>query len=103
MLKVVLTSRADASLADIVDYYPMEHSASRAQKVIQSLDEAFEKIAKRPFSFPVNFDLILPQENIRQIIVHNTFKVIYRVEAGEIQIIEIFHGRRNERLLKNIK
>ena len=102
MLKIVLTDRADNSLEEIIDYYLTEHSASRAEKVVRSIDEAFDKIIRRPFSFPICFDIDIPQENIRQIIVHNTYKIVYRIQTNQIQVLEIFHGNRNESLLKDI-
>ena len=102
MLKIVLTDRADRSLDEIIDYYVIEHSAQRAEKVIKSMDDVFLKICKSPFAFPVCFHIDTPQENIRQVIVHNTFKVIYRVKTDCIEVLEIFHGNRNDALLKDI-
>ena len=73
-----------------------------ALKVIQSIEEAFDKICDSPNSYPVCFDIDVPANNIRQIIVHNTFKVIYRVAKDKLEIIEIFHGRRNPELIRNV-
>ena len=102
MLKLVLTIRAEQSLEEISDYYLIQHSLARAIKVIQSIEEAFHKISDSPNSYPVCFDIEKPVVNIRQIIVHNTFKIIYRVEKDKIEIIEIFHGRRNPGLIRDI-
>jgi plasmid stabilization system protein ParE len=103
MHRVVLTNRAETSLQEITDYYLLEFTPERAMKVIDSIVIAFAKIARKPQLFPVNFDIAHPQQNIRQAIVHNTFKIIFRFNDKEIEIIEIFHGSRNPRLLKDIK
>ena len=99
MLKLVLTQRAENSLEEITDYYLEEHSVERAIKVISSIEEAFYKITASPNSYPVCFDIKKPSENIRQVIVHHTFKVIYRIQKDKIEVIEIFHGKRNPDLL----
>jgi plasmid stabilization system protein ParE len=100
MLKVILTKKAEASLEEIVSYYLSEHSAERATKVIDSFDDSFEKISKSPQIFPVCFDIKKPILSVRQMIVHNTFKIIFRIQKDKIQILEIFHGKRNPKLLK---
>ena len=86
MLKVVLTARAQSSVEEITDYYLTEHSAKRAEKVVQSIEEAFDKISVSPKSFPLCFDIEKPAENIRQIIVHHTFKIVYRISTDKIEI-----------------
>ena len=102
MLKVVLTLRAQTSLEEITDYYLLQHTAARTVKVIESLEEAFELIARKPKNYPVCFDIKKPVENIRQIIVHNTFKIVYRIQKDKIEVLEIFHGKRNPALIKEI-
>lgn len=102
MLKVVLTQRAQTSLEEITDYYLSEHTAARTIKVIESIEEAFELIADKPKNYPVCFDIKEPAENIRQIIVHNTFKIVYRIQKDKIEVVEIFHGKRNPVRLKDI-
>jgi len=83
MLKVHLTGRAQSSLEDITEYYLFKYSAERALKVVQSIEEAFDKISKSPKQFPVCFDIEMPAENIRQAIVHSTFKIVYRIAKGK--------------------
>ena len=100
MLKLVLTASAETSLEEITDYYITHHSAERAIKVIDSIEEAFDRIVSSPNSYPVCFDVPKPTENMRQLIVHHTFKVIYRIADDRIEIIEVFHGKRNPELLK---
>ena len=102
MLKLVLTQRAQSSLEEITDYYLTEYSAERATKVIDSIEEAFDKAIASPKNYPVCFDIKPSSENIRQIIVHNTFKIIYRIKKEKIEVIEIFHGKRNPELLTDI-
>jgi plasmid stabilization system protein ParE len=102
MLNVVLTQRAQTSLEEITDYYLSEHTASRTIKVIESIEEAFELIARKPKNYPVCFDIKEPVENIRQIIVHNTFKIVYRIQKDKIEVLEIFHSKRNPVRLKDI-
>jgi plasmid stabilization system protein ParE len=101
-MRLVLTRRAESSLEEITDYYLTKHSAERATKVIQSIEKAFDKVASSPKGYPVCFDIKVPSENIRQIIVHNTFKIIYRIATGKIEVIEIFHGKRNPELLADM-
>ena len=102
MLKVLLTTKAENSLSDIIDFYLINYSAARATKVVQSIDQAFEKIGSNPFSYPVCFDIKQPVEGTRQIIVHHTFKIVYRVKNDAIEVLEIFHGKRDPDLLKDI-
>jgi plasmid stabilization system protein ParE len=102
MLKLVLTERAESSLEEITDYYLTEHSVERATKVIHSIEQALDKIVAFPKSYPVCFDVKNPSENIRQIIVHHTFKIVYRIQKDAIEVIEIFHGNRNPELLEDI-
>lgn len=101
-MKLVLTERAENSLEEITDYYLTEHSVERATKVIQSIDDALNKIVASPKSYPVCFDVKNPSENIRQIIVHHTFKIVYRIQKNKIEVLEIFHGKRNPELLGDI-
>ena len=53
------------------------------KKILDSIDDAFVKIAKSPFHFPVCFDIRTPQTNTRQFLLHNTFKIIYRIQMLE--------------------
>jgi len=103
MLRVVLTQRAETSLEEIVDYYSSTFSASRTIKVVESIDAAFLQIAKKPYSYPVCFDIDEPQKDIRQVIVHNTFKIIYRVQIDTIEVLEVFHTKRNPATLKDVE
>ena len=100
--KIFLTSRAEHSLEEISMYYLSEHSQQRALKVIASIEAAFDNIVKAPMRNPVCFDIDKPVVHIRQAIVHNTFKIVYRIINDRIEIIEIFHGNRNTELLKDI-
>ena len=102
-LKVVLTARAQTTMEEITDFYLSEYSADRTLKIIQSIDEAFNTIANRPYTFPICFDLAKPVNHIRQIIVHNTFKIVYRISKDKIEVLEIFHGNRNPALLLDIE
>ena len=102
MLKVLLAKRAEYSLSEITDYYLTRYSAERASKVIESIDEAFHKIGTHPLNYPVCFDIKEPVAHIRQIIVHHTFKIIYRINGDSIEILEIFHGKRDPGLLIEI-
>lgn len=102
MLKIVVTERAQFSLEEIVDYYLENYTDERAIKVLNSIEETFELIATSPNIFPVCFDTEHPSENIKQAIVHNTFKVVFRVSTKQVEIIEVFHGKRNPERLRDI-
>jgi len=67
----------------ITEYYLAKHSDKRALKVVQSIEEAFNEIASSPKHYPVCFDVEIPSENVRQIIVQNTFKIVYRIAKGK--------------------
>ncbi len=103
MLQIVVTERAELSLNEIIDFYLIEYTVERTQKVVNSIDEAFFMISKSPLHYPVCFDVKVPQENLRQFILHNTFKIIYRIQSESVEIIEIFHGKRNPDEIKDIK
>jgi len=47
-------------------------------------------------------NLAKPVAHNRQIIVHDTFKIIYRITRDRIEVIEIFHGCRNPGLIRDI-
>ena len=100
--KLIVMPRAKSSLEEIGSYYLSEHSLQRALKVIASIEEAFDSIVKAPKRNPVCFDVETPSESIRQTIVHNTFKIIYRINGDYIEITEVFHGSRDTNLLKDI-
>lgn len=102
MLKLVLTTRAEQSLEDIIDYYLLRHSAKRAEKVLQTIESAFDEIKYSPQKFHVCLDVKSPTNSIRQMIVHQTFKIVYRIMSTQIEIIEIFHGSRNPDLILDI-
>lgn len=102
MLKIVITERAEQTLSEIIDFYLTEYSIDRTEKIINSIDGAFSKIASHPFLNPICFDISTPKENIRQYILYNTFKIIYRIQIDKIEIIEIFHGNRNPEIIKDI-
>jgi len=102
MLNIFVTERAEESLLEIVDSYSSEYTIEITKKILDSIDDAFAKIAKSPFHHPVCFDIRTPQANIRQFLLHNTFKIIYRVQPDTIEIIEIFHGKRNPEIIKDV-
>ncbi len=101
--KLIVMPRAKSSLEEIGSHYLSEYSLQRALKVIDSIKKAFIDISKSPKRNPVCFDIENPSELIRQIIVHNTFKIIYRIKEDNAEIIEAFHGSRDTNLLKDIK
>ncbi|HPN19745.1 MAG TPA: type II toxin-antitoxin system RelE/ParE family toxin [Chitinophagales bacterium] len=102
MLNIFVTERAEESLSEIIDFYLSKYTIERTKKILDSIDDAFVKIAKSPFHFPVCFDIRTPQTNTRQFLLHNTFKIIYRIQPNTIEIIEIFHGKRNPEIIKDV-
>jgi plasmid stabilization system protein ParE len=102
MFKAVLTRRAETSLEDITDYYLSQYSTTRTIKVLDSIDDMLERICKAPNHFPKCFDIPETGNNIRQAIVHDTFKIVFRIAGDTIEVIEIFHGSRDPELLKDI-
>jgi plasmid stabilization system protein ParE len=103
MHKVLLTKRAEQSLEEIIDYYLENETTGRANKVLASIEDALTSISKHPNTYPVCFDVKQPSQNIRQIIVHHTFKIVFRVSPKVIEVLEIFHGNRNSILLKDVE
>ena len=55
-----------------------------------------------PYAYPVCFDVKKPVKEIRQYIVHGTFKIVYRIKKDKIEVLEIFHGNRNPAELTDI-
>lgn len=102
MLNILITERAEETLSEIIDFYLTEFTIERTKKVLDSIDDAFTKIAKAPLLNPICFDIKIPQNNIRQFILQDTFKIIYRIQSDTIEIIEIFHGNRNPEIIKDI-
>ena len=60
-MNVVLADRVKITLNEINDHYVIEHSADRAEKVLQSLYYAFDEIGKRPRAFPICLDIKEPR------------------------------------------
>jgi len=102
MLKIFITDRAEQALLEITDFYIVENVTGKTAEVLNSIDVAFRKIANSPTSYSICFDIRTPQENIRQYILQDTFKIVYRIQEDVIEIIEVFHASRIPDLLEDI-
>jgi plasmid stabilization system protein ParE len=85
MLNIFVTERAEESLSEIIDFYLSKYTIERTKKILDSIDDAFIKIAKSPFHFPVCFDIRTPQENIQD----NLFYTILLKLSIEFNLIQL--------------
>ena len=93
--RVVWSATANADLDDI-DAYISASSPSGAQRVLEKLREAAERLGDFPFAARMVPEL--EDSNRRATFVYE-YRLIYRIEEDCIRILRVVHGRR---LLKNV-
>jgi plasmid stabilization system protein ParE len=83
------TPEADAELAEARQWYARQRE-DLDLVFMQSVDEALSRIRANPNQYPVVY------QSLRRVVVRRfPFAVFYEVTADEIQIIAVFHSRRD--------
>jgi plasmid stabilization system protein ParE len=86
---VRFTPDADAELADARQWYARQREDLDLQ-FMQSIDDALSRIVANPTLYPTVY------KTLRRAVVRRfPFAIFYEVAADEIQIIAVFHSRRD--------
>lgn len=89
------TPEADAELTEARQWYS-HHRKDLDLEFMQSIEVALSLIRSNPRLFPV------VHGSLRRAVVRRfPFAILYEVEAEEIQIIAVFHSRRNPDVWKS--
>ena len=85
MLPVVWNSKATANLAKILDFI-----ATRSPLAADMMQERFSRAVERLPDHPLAYrEGLVP--GTRELVVHASYVLVYRVEIGEIRIVAILH------------
>ena len=89
------TPEADAELTEARQWYS-HHRKDLDLEFMQCIELALSRIQSNPRSFPVVY------ESLRRAVVRRfPFAIFYEVTAQEIQVIAVFHSRRNPDVWKS--
>lgn len=89
-MKVVWTRRALTRLGEIEDYIAADSPVRAASFVSELMDRA-EALAGLPES-----GRVVPEdeERLRRELIHEGYRIIYRVDGGSICVLSVFEGTR---------
>ena len=83
------TPEADAELTEARQWYAHQRQDLDLE-FMECIDEALSRVVRRPNLYPIVY------RNLRRVVVRRfPFAVFYEVTADEIQVIAVFHSRRN--------
>ena len=89
------TPEADAELTEARQWYS-HHRKDLDLEFMQCIEEVLSRIQSNPRLFPVVYG------GLRRAVVRRfPFAILYEVKAEEIQIIAVFHSRRNPDVWKS--
>ena len=100
MRSIELSSQAEIRLNEITDYYLANESVERTFKVVNSFNEAFQKIAISPFQHRKFYSSEFVNLDIRYYLHYKAFHIYYIVSNDYIKIVEIFHLSQNKQKIK---
>src|SRR5215510_8917516 len=83
------TPEADAELTEARRWY--SHNRQDLDlEFMQCIDDVLARVVGNPFFFPVVY------RNLRRAVVRRfPFAVFYEITANEVQVVSVFHSRRN--------
>src|SRR5438552_16744624 len=83
------TPNADAELAEAREWYAHQRQDLDLE-FMQSIDDALSRIVANPNLYPVVY------KSLRRAVIRRfPFAIFYEVAADEIQVIAVFHSRRD--------
>ena len=85
---------------EITDYYLANESVERTFKVIDSFNEAFQKITISPFQYRKFYSSEFVNLDIRYYLHYKAFHIYYIVSKDYIKIVEIFHLSQDNKKIK---
>ena len=88
------TPEADAELTEARQWYSHQRKDLDLE-FMQCVDDALSRVVKNPNFFPIVY------QNLRRAVVRRfPFAVFYEVASDEVQVIAVFHSRRNPEIWK---
>ena len=84
------------------EYYKKEYSIDYAEKFREGFFEIIESISPNYLSFPECRFLTSKTKKYRNI-VWNNYLIVFKIKASVIEILSIFHTKRNPRRLKKLR
>jgi plasmid stabilization system protein ParE len=89
------TPDADAELAEARQWYAHQR-ADLDTEFMERIDEALSRIVRNPQLYPIVY------RTLRRAVVRRfPFAVFYEVTADEIQVVAVFHSRRDPEVWKS--
>jgi plasmid stabilization system protein ParE len=95
MRPVELSQHAQERLTEITDYYLLHESVERTLKVLNSFDEAFNKIRDNPFLYKRYISREFISLDIRIYLHYKTYHIYFVIYPDAIKVAEIFHLKRH--------
>ena len=89
------TPEADAELAEAREWYSHQRQDLDLE-FMQCIDNALSRIVDNPHLFPIVY------RNLRRAVVRRfPFAVFYEITANEVQVVSVFHSRRDPEVWKS--
>lgn len=83
------TPEADAELAEALRWYAHQREDLDVE-FMECIDDALSQVVRNPHLYPIVY------RNLRRVVVRRfPFAVLYEVTADEIQVMAVFHSRRD--------
>ena len=83
------TPQADADLTEAREWYAHQHEDLDLE-FMESIDEALSRILTNPDQYPIVY------RSLRRYVVRRfPFAIFYEVASGEVEVIAVFHSRRD--------
>jgi len=96
-LAISFSPVAIRDLEAIFQYRKHHESLRRAQKVVDSLLVAIERLPHNPKLYPEFWGAYALPKGVRKMTVYKTYHVLYRIGADQITVLRIYHGAQNPR------
>ena len=89
-------------LIEVYDYIESKSSANIAEKVTLGLVDVAEMAGQNPYLFSECRELPSRTKQYRNIVSQN-YRIIYKIKSDFILILDIFHSKRNPKVLKKLR
>jgi toxin ParE1/3/4 len=94
--RVVVAADARADLQALFAYIAEHDSLAAAERVLAGLREAAASLAEQPLRGRMPREMqLLGRTDFREIVVHKTYRIIYRVEEDAVVVYGVADGRRD--------
>jgi plasmid stabilization system protein ParE len=89
------TPDADAELAEARQWYAHQREDLDLE-FMQSVDDALSRVVRNPYTYPIVYRVLR-----RAVVRRFPFAVFYEVKADEMQVVAVFHSRRDPEIWKS--